>query len=67
MIRVPRRLGLFVTGLASLFGVRTPPEPDVVPMMSPQKGPTGAAPERDGPTTVQFERARRREPDDPNA
>ena len=32
-------------GLASLFGMRTPPEPEVIAQMSPATGPAGAGPD----------------------
>jgi hypothetical protein len=37
MIRVPRRFGLILTGIAGIFGVRTPPEPEVIAEMQPAR------------------------------
>ena len=44
-MRVPRRLALFLVGIGGIFGMRTPPEPQVIAQMSPQKGPEGSGPE----------------------
>jgi len=43
-MRVPKRLTVFMMGISGLFGMRTPPEPEVIAQMAPVKGPDGAAP-----------------------
>ncbi len=35
--RVPRGLAIMMAGFAGMFGMRTPPEPDVVPQRSPSR------------------------------
>jgi hypothetical protein len=44
VMRVPKRWALFFTGIAGIFGIRTPPDPEVVAQMSPAKGTEGQAP-----------------------
>lgn len=39
---MPRRLGIALTGIASMWGIRTPPDPDVIAHMQPAKGPEGS-------------------------
>lgn len=43
--RVPRKMALAVMSIAGLWGMRTPPEPEVVAQMAPSRGTEGAAPE----------------------
>ncbi|MGV3722273.1 MAG: hypothetical protein ACO1SX_15305 [Actinomycetota bacterium] len=40
---LPRRLGVALTGIASMWGIRTPPDPDVIAHMQPAKGPEGSS------------------------
>src|SRR3954468_20932052 len=44
MIRLPRSVALFLTGISGLFGMRTPPEPEVIAQVAPAKGPEGRGP-----------------------
>ena len=37
MNRIPRKLALFLTGFAGIFGIRTPPDPEVVAQMQPAR------------------------------
>ncbi len=53
MISWTSRWRLAFLGIEGLFGHRSPPEPEVIPQMAPQKGPTGLVPE---PPTPKFER-----------
>jgi hypothetical protein len=39
---MPRRLGVALTSIASMWGIRTPPDPDVIAHMQPAKGPEGS-------------------------
>ena len=48
MLRMSDYARVFVTCIAGIFGTRTPPEPEVIPHMSPVKGPEGSAPPRTG-------------------
>ena len=41
-MRVPRRIGMFMLGLSGLFGMRTPPEPEVIAQTAPRRGATGS-------------------------
>ena len=44
MIHVPKRLALFMMGIGGLFGMRTPPDPEVTAQRQPAKPPTGRTP-----------------------
>jgi hypothetical protein len=66
-MRVPRRLAIFMTGIAGLFGMRTPPEPDVVAQMAPARGPESGRRGEPDPEDLAFVRRERRavgEPDE---
>jgi hypothetical protein len=67
MIHIPRRIALFLTGISGLFGMRTPPEPEVIAQMSPAKGPEGRRPdpseEKPGEVHVVLSRPGRRDED----
>lgn len=39
---MPRRLGIALTGIASMWGIRSPPDPEVIAHMQPAKGPEGS-------------------------
>lgn len=57
MLKVSDYARVFMTCIAGVFGVRTPPEPEVIPHMSPVKGPEGSDPgsgsdAREGHTAV---------------
>jgi hypothetical protein len=46
-MRLPRRLGMMMTGLAGIFGIRTPPPPQVIAQTQPARparGPAGDDP-----------------------
>jgi hypothetical protein len=48
-----RRYGMALMGIAALWGMRTPPEPEVIAQMQPAKGPEGSRPEpEDAPQFV---------------
>lgn len=55
---VKKRVGLALLGIAGLFGMRTPPEPEVIAQMAPAPRPGGAAPP--GGVEFVFERGPRR-------
>lgn len=44
MKRIPRKLGLLLTSFAGIFGIRTPPEPDVIAQMEPARPRAAPAP-----------------------
>ncbi|MCC2671667.1 MAG: hypothetical protein K0Q72_4138 [Armatimonadetes bacterium] len=39
--RVPRGLAIFTMGFAGIFGIRTPPDPEVVAQTAPAPHPAG--------------------------
>jgi len=39
---VPHQLGIALTGIAAMWGIRTPPDPEVVAHMQPARGPEGS-------------------------
>ena len=43
-MRLPRGLGLVLTGFAGIFGIRTPPDPEVVAQTQPARPPTAPPP-----------------------
>lgn len=43
-VAVPRKVTLAVMSIAGLWGMRTPPEPEVVAQMAPARGMEGEAP-----------------------
>ena len=50
MIKLGDFARIYMTCIAGIFGVRTPPEPDVIPHMAPVKGPEGSDGGRAGDT-----------------
>ena len=46
MLKVRDYAQVFMTCIAGIFGVRTPPEPEVIPHMVPVTGPEGSDPDR---------------------
>ena len=56
-MKVPKRLGIALMGIAGLFGMRTPPEPEVIARTAPAPRPEDTRPPR----------LRRREAEAPDA
>lgn len=42
--RTPRKWAAAMMSISALFGMRTPPEPEVVAQMQPARGPHGGMP-----------------------
>ena len=45
-MKVPKRLGIALMGIAGLFGMRTPPEPEVIARTAPAPRPEDTRPPR---------------------
>lgn len=45
-MKVPKRVGIVLMGIAGLFGMRTPPEPEVIARTAPAPRPEDTRPPR---------------------